>query len=722
METLHACTEHFISDTLLRHLRSHRGTGARITRGSTRDDAQQALDIVRVANDTYDTQNTHDATESQPSLSENPDGILVEHDTRQSYHDQTISPTANTTISPWETVREDEGKLTMMNHQNADIDPWLLGSNFDVGAVEWDLATTLLDWAGLPNYPSIANTTHLTTGPDLERSNHRPISPISVVQPYPGIHSQPRPYGQATVHSRPNDIVYNSGTDSGRETTVDIDEAHRQHLSRILETKVISGTLPPVNSLNLALDLYFERFHPILPIVHKATFRPSHANALLLLSMYTIGTLFIGTDNALASGKDIFDRLNKVILVSWEQHLRRSEPEGLAMVQAALLGQTYAFMYGNSHDAFMAETFHGTTLCWVRKIATTASRDQSQSAGTTQDQDLDTQWRSWCHAEQKARLMLGIRIHDAELAAMFHRCPLLRHETYTSISSPMSLETLFDAPDASSWSELRQQATDLVSDPNSSRFGHASAEHVVTTTPSTETLSDPDFAVYSNLQSTNAYILELRSTATMSETKIGEITSDLTLLFERLEHPDEATGDTRFHMLMLCHLNFMYLSGDFSLLEHAIGPDATLASVARGHLVSWITSSDSVRCMLHAVLLVEEAESVRLGQEYAVHVRRALYCAALLWTTLAHLGDRIISETQTSLVLKYQELESLGPTRCRRLIEKSAVNRTNRTKIWSSLAYRSAGLIRRFSRGKLSSTLAEKIVSALEKLDTEATT
>jgi Fungal specific transcription factor domain len=67
---------------------------------------------------------------------------------------------------------------------------------------------------------------------------------------------------------------------------------------------------------NFALSLFFTRFNPIFPILHAPTFQPNKHNSLLLLSICSIGCLFMGSNGASAQGSRIFERLNKVILAS----------------------------------------------------------------------------------------------------------------------------------------------------------------------------------------------------------------------------------------------------------------------------------------------------------------------------------------------------------------------------------------------------------------------
>jgi hypothetical protein len=58
------------------------------------------------------------------------------------------------------------------------------------------------------------------------------------------------------------------------------------------------------------------RFNPVFPIVHAPSFRPSSENAILLLSVCSVGALFMGSATAAAQGRKIFQTLNKANLSS----------------------------------------------------------------------------------------------------------------------------------------------------------------------------------------------------------------------------------------------------------------------------------------------------------------------------------------------------------------------------------------------------------------------
>lgn len=62
--------------------------------------------------------------------------------------------------------------------------------------------------------------------------------------------------------------------------------------------------------------MYFAKFHPVFPLLHAPTFRPSLQSSLLVLSICSIGSLFVGSSHAASQGLKVFETLNKAILSS----------------------------------------------------------------------------------------------------------------------------------------------------------------------------------------------------------------------------------------------------------------------------------------------------------------------------------------------------------------------------------------------------------------------
>ncbi|KAH7203446.1 hypothetical protein DER44DRAFT_867604 [Fusarium oxysporum] len=93
---------------------------------------------------------------------------------------------------------------------------------------------------------------------------------------------------------------------------------------------------------NLCIKLYSAQLSPVFPLIRAPSFRPSSESALLLLSICSVGALFVGSPSAMSQGRRIFQVLDKAVLSSWENYMGRDKRETSSLMQAALIGQTLA--------------------------------------------------------------------------------------------------------------------------------------------------------------------------------------------------------------------------------------------------------------------------------------------------------------------------------------------------------------------------------------------
>jgi hypothetical protein len=137
-------------------------------------------------------------------------------------------------------------------------------------------------------------------------------------------HSRPSFFAESTTTSQ--------ATSSPRESEI-VDEECRRDLTRSLihpfpqedllpsSGFLVGHFLPPdlnlANSLkNLCVRRYLKCFNPMFPIIHTGTFQRTSENGLLLISMASVGCLFLGSQAAVQRGRRIFETLNKAILTS----------------------------------------------------------------------------------------------------------------------------------------------------------------------------------------------------------------------------------------------------------------------------------------------------------------------------------------------------------------------------------------------------------------------
>lgn len=411
----------------------------------------------------------------------------------------------------------------------------------------------------------------------------------------------------------------------------EIDDNYRQSLHRRLQIPSVDQSLPSAEYMNLCVRSYFRKFHPIFPVVHAATFRPLKTNSVLLLSICSVGSLLTGHPHAYQRGVQLFERLHKANLAHWEKLVRRGPEEVLALTQACLIGQTFGLLSGQAKHLAIVDAFHGTVISFARR----SKVFQTQHSLQPDPKDLDGSWRSWVKTEERIRLALGLRIHDAEIASLLH------HETFLSSASKMSQvahDTLFAASSAQEWFTSYNERTTQPSTSSS----HISPGLICSQILRTRLLAEPghsNFTIYTVLEDLCSEITETRFNDKLTAATIASIQECLITLYEQY------LRDTQFESLrtgsrILWHYLFILLHSDLDLLEKAIGRDGSnLSSKDLADVQTWATSASAQRCAAHAVMIKKNLESLPINSEPALNVPKCVFAAIICLFCYTKYGD-----------------------------------------------------------------------------------
>lgn len=429
----------------------------------------------------------------------------------------------------------------------------------------------------------------------------------------------------------------------------DIDETYRANMANKLRPPLRDEPLPSIEFMNLCIHLFFTRFNVTLPIIHSPTFRPTHNNALLVLSICSAGCLSMGSDMAAKTGSMLFERVNKAILAApWERALTRRSDQTWNMLKASMIGQTYALLSGDPAHRATAAAYHGSLIALARHHKLFSQASVPHLADDLSPEDLDKTWRQWAKNEELTRLALLLYLHDAEIAALFHHEPIFRH-TASSRPSACSSE-LFSAPSATAWAvRLRAEQKERQIEENLVRpnmhtpfgIGESGLGNVALRSSVTfprDRMHCNMLNVYTALSGIGASISECRHLNLLSFNMVNKLESDLLTWYTSVSDDYKAIDDhptqteVPFSFLPLWHYTFMTLSTDLQALELAVGKEGSdIAPTTREYVLSWISSVDSKRCLLHALSLQHLIVSTSMGSFIAMHIPRILFSAAVCW-------------------------------------------------------------------------------------------
>ncbi|KAL5050821.1 hypothetical protein BDW71DRAFT_107171 [Aspergillus fruticulosus] len=507
---------------------------------------------------------------------------------------------------------------------HADQSSWCLGAGLNVDALDFSLSSAVSEWAQLPPQIPASSAGDVPTYyqpapmPSGSFPTDAPEPPADLVRQ--------RWFTRLTAEEgprHPQTASTHHGGSFGQGNIV-ADEHYRAGLSQTLQPRMRDETLPSSDQLNLFANLFFHRFNSLLPIVHSPSFRPTMENSLLFVSICSIGSLFVGSAAAAAQGTRLFERLNKAILASWESVLAHGGSNALSMVQAAVLGQTFAILTGRPKALVLADVLHGTVMAWARE----ANRNAQQTPYDLDlsGPDLDEQWKRWIDQEERRRVEIALNVHDAELASLLHHEPLRKHRlSRYPLSAP---DALFAAPTASRWAELHRKMS-------TQNMAHGSPDD-----PLQAIVSYSSFSAYGVLESINAHVIEARRANTLDEHEARRLSNTLMRWWRIYTHhfPLDAEDDP-FSLPVLWHSIFISIYADIDLLEQSSGRDGENSATASAPLIrSWAASLNASRSLIHALLIQRYIERMRVLSEPAIHVPRALFTAALAWFCFTRMG------------------------------------------------------------------------------------
>jgi len=495
----------------------------------------------------------------------------------------------------------------------AQFPSWLVDGDFHASILDAPLVTTMAELR--PAWPDSPYSTHGS-------SAYKPVQNMRRLW--------------FTAGDETPDEVSASGPATPPASQVEVDDSYRQTLHQTLLIRSTQEQLPSADFLNLCVRSYFARFHPVFPVVHAPTFRPSKANSMVLLSICSVGSLFTGSAHAIRQGIRIFEGLHKAVLVNWDRLIAQGMDEKISLIQTAIIGQTFGLLSGEPKHLAIVDAFNGTLISWARRLSTFKSKKLTGLDLDVPPHDLEKRWREWAKNEELIRVALAVHIHDAELASIFHHEPFLRHN---SRQLPLAASNqLFMAARPEEWRHCYLSDPSNADDPGSTPASvDAHVDFDLLGVPTTSY-----FTAYTVLEGICVNIVENRINGRPTTSGgTEEISGHLTAFHTRFLQGAGPWEADHIDMSILWHLAYMSIAADFDLLERAIGREgAELAAEDRSAVVRWADSDQAKRCVVHGLIVQKKLENLPLGSEPAIHVPRALFRAGIAWFCYTRFATR----------------------------------------------------------------------------------
>lgn len=221
-------------------------------------------------------------------------------------------------------------------------------------------------------------------------------------------------------------------------------------------------TLPDVTPafLDNCLQTYFTRFNPTFPVLHRPTFVFRECSPSLLLNAIALGSLFIGTEEAVSKGEALWRLAYTAVSTSWQSLMSHQgiydSRSGVQLVLTALLGQTYAMLSRNESLRVTSQIYQSLSFSWARHsdLFDFDSLDPLTLPDPSNKEELLRSWKVWVSRELQLRALLGHYILDGQLSFLSDQPTSVMHTTNSLLLS--SSPRLFDSQSADEWySEMR---------------------------------------------------------------------------------------------------------------------------------------------------------------------------------------------------------------------------------------------------------------------------
>jgi hypothetical protein len=216
-----------------------------------------------------------------------------------------------------------------------------------------------------------------------------------------------------------------------------------------------NSDFPPAEILDIALGLYFRRFHPMVPVVHVPTFCVKSTPAPLLFAMCLVGLSILGTTGATRFVSRMFSPLLERVsfeLASCTSGVA-SCVQQLTYFATALLTLNLAAMTGDKDSLAQSQMLYVSLVAMAQQNGLLSASDGSDlNTLLSESNEAEDQWKAWCRVESARRLILSLLTLDSWYSNLLNRPPIIRSEA-VCVYAPCD-EILFQARSATQWRSL----------------------------------------------------------------------------------------------------------------------------------------------------------------------------------------------------------------------------------------------------------------------------
>lgn len=256
-------------------------------------------------------------------------------------------------------------------------------------------------------------------------------------------------------------------------------------------------TLPSLPLVNVFVSLFFSRFLPHAPVLHRPTLNMDTLPPALLAIIMVIGSCYSRLRNARRFGIIVLDRVrqNLLAMIEDDNGLMR-EP---LVIYAITLVCYMGLWCGNKRAFELSEALHAVAVTYIRRLpnmddhgernvhADNVDLHASSATPSKPRTTVESQWRNWVAQESRKRLQWFVYMLDMQFPSILGMSSLLAMADVRRWECPCD-ESFWVLTAAASWKNQLGSA----SEPACSVFGYLFALVNSTAMPkATEVLLPP---------------------------------------------------------------------------------------------------------------------------------------------------------------------------------------------------------------------------------------
>ncbi|KAK9367162.1 fungal-specific transcription factor domain-containing protein [Lipomyces kononenkoae] len=237
-----------------------------------------------------------------------------------------------------------------------------------------------------------------------------------------------------------------------------IDEQCRSEIISLLEVpygrhpyaEVDISKFPDRRTLDTFLHLYFEHFHPILPMIHRPTFRTPTCPSILLATMISVGASYADMEGSHQFADTLSELCKRTLL--WLGNYDSTYTRSGYFVMAFLLQNIHALGSGDKRLYEEADAYRSYLVSNARSMGLFSPPPKEtvfSVRGDESAEELERLWHAWRDEEMGTRLAWSVFEYDSSISTLSSRrgCMALN-----DLCNDMPCdERLWEAPTAREW-------------------------------------------------------------------------------------------------------------------------------------------------------------------------------------------------------------------------------------------------------------------------------